>query len=47
MRRARRRPALRGRRKISRRSSNKTFKKGMKTHKLNIARRPTRGGTRL
>ena len=28
MRRARRRPALRGRRKISRRSSNKTFKKG-------------------
>lgn len=39
MRRVKKRP-------ISRRKSNKKFKKGMKLHKLNV-RVPTRGGTRL
>lgn len=35
------------RKKISRKSSNKTFKKGMRTNKKNIFQNRTRGGIRL
>lgn len=35
------------RRKVNPRNSQKQFKKGNKTHKANVNKRPMRGGTRL